>query len=43
MGVSETTALTYRYRAFQHLGVRNHRELMALLGASLPKRGRPAR
>ncbi len=43
MGVSETTALTYRYRAFQHLGVRNHRELMVLLGASVPRRGRPTR
>ena len=43
MGVSETTALTYRYRAFQHLGVRNHRELMVLLGASVPRRSRQAR
>jgi DNA-binding CsgD family transcriptional regulator len=34
MGVSTTTALTYRYRAFQHLGIRSHRELMVLLGAS---------
>lgn len=33
MGISETTALTYRYRAFQHLGVRSHRELLALVGA----------
>lgn len=38
MGVSDTTALTYRYRAFQHLGVRNHRELMALVGAGVPRR-----
>jgi DNA-binding CsgD family transcriptional regulator len=43
MGVSETTALTYRYRAFQHLGVRNHRELMVLLGASVPRKSRQAR
>ncbi|MDR2298106.1 MAG: helix-turn-helix transcriptional regulator [Comamonas sp.] len=28
MGVALTTALTYRYRAFQHLGVRNIRELL---------------
>lgn len=33
MGVSTTTALTYRYRAFRHLGVRSGRELMALLGS----------
>jgi DNA-binding CsgD family transcriptional regulator len=31
MGISSTTALTYRYRAFQHLGIRSHRELMVLL------------
>jgi DNA-binding CsgD family transcriptional regulator len=33
MGVSLTTAITYRYRAFQHLGIRSHRELISLLGA----------
>lgn len=37
MGVAVTTALTYRYRAFQHLGVRSHRELLALIGASAPR------
>lgn len=31
MGLSLTTALTYRQRAFQHVGVRTHRELLALL------------
>jgi len=36
MGVATTTALTYRYRAFQRLGVRSHRELLALLGTGLP-------
>ncbi|MBL0420747.1 helix-turn-helix transcriptional regulator [Ramlibacter sp. AW1] len=36
MGVSTTTALTYRYRAFQHLGVRSARELMALVGQAGP-------
>ncbi|HSV52915.1 MAG TPA: LuxR C-terminal-related transcriptional regulator [Burkholderiaceae bacterium] len=36
MGISTTTALTYRYRAFQHLGIRSHRELMVLLGAGAP-------
>lgn len=40
MGIAATTALTYRYRAFQHLGVRSHRELMALLGASASRAGR---
>lgn len=30
MGVSETTALTYRYRVFRRFGVRSLRELMAL-------------
>lgn len=30
MGVAESTATTYRRRAYQHLGVRTHRELMAL-------------
>lgn len=34
MGVSTTTALTYRYRAFHRLGVRSGRELLALLGGS---------
>ena len=34
MGVSLNTALTYRYRAFQHLGVSNVRELLAKLGAA---------
>ncbi|HZY17785.1 MAG TPA: helix-turn-helix transcriptional regulator [Ramlibacter sp.] len=34
MGISLTTALTYRYRAFQRLGVRNHRELLGLLDAA---------
>ena len=33
MGVALTTALTYRYRAFQHLGVRNARELLARMSA----------
>lgn len=42
MGISATTALTYRYRAFQHLGVRNHRELIVLLGASLAQSQRTA-
>ncbi|MGJ7542420.1 helix-turn-helix transcriptional regulator [Variovorax sp. LT1R16] len=32
MGVSETTALTYRYRVFRRLGVGSLRELVALLG-----------
>ena len=32
MQVSLNTALTYRYRAFQHLGIQNHRELIVLLG-----------
>lgn len=40
MGVSLTTAATYRYRAFQHLGIRSHRELIALFG---PGRTPPAR
>jgi DNA-binding CsgD family transcriptional regulator len=31
MGVSVTTAATYRYRAFQHLGVRSMAELFALM------------
>lgn len=31
MEVSVTTALTYRYRAFQRLGIRSHRELVGLL------------
>ncbi|MDW5444191.1 helix-turn-helix transcriptional regulator [Polaromonas sp. SM01] len=43
MGISTTTALTYRYRAFQHLGVRSHRELMVLLGASVSQAGRRRR
>ena len=34
MGVALTTALTYRYRAFQHLEVRNTRELLARISAS---------
>lgn len=34
MGVSLTTAWTYRYRAFQHLGIRSQRELFALLRRS---------
>lgn len=29
MGISETTALTYRYRAFRRLGITSHRELLA--------------
>lgn len=33
MGIALTTALTYRYRAFQHLGVRNMRELLAKVNA----------
>jgi DNA-binding CsgD family transcriptional regulator len=36
MGVSLTTAITYRYRAFQHLGIRTHRELISLLGEAAP-------
>ncbi|MEJ7931668.1 sigma factor-like helix-turn-helix DNA-binding protein [Ramlibacter sp. AN1015] len=32
MGVSLTTANTYRSRAFQHLGIRTHRELFVLVG-----------
>ena len=31
MGIAHTTALTYRYRAFHHLGLRNQRELLGLL------------
>ncbi len=31
MGVAHTTALTYRYRAFAHLDVRNQRELLSKL------------
>ncbi|MCW5641083.1 MAG: helix-turn-helix transcriptional regulator [Rhodoferax sp.] len=31
MGVAQTTALTYRYRAFAHLDVRNQRELLSKL------------
>ena len=34
VGVSLTTALTYRYRAFQHLGIRSQRELVVLLGSA---------
>lgn len=41
MGVSSTTAMTYRLRAFQHLGVRNHRELLFRLAAGTL--GRPRR
>lgn len=37
MGVTQATALTYRYRAFQHLGVRSHRELLVLLNTSSPR------
>jgi DNA-binding CsgD family transcriptional regulator len=33
MGVSTTTALTYRYRAFRHLGVSSGRDLLARVGA----------
>ena len=33
-GVTLTTALTYRYRAFQHLEVRNTRELLARLAGA---------
>lgn len=40
MGISPTTALTYRYRAFQHLGVNSHRELLVLLGASVSRSSR---
>ena len=29
MGIAQTTALTYRYRAFAHLEVRNQRELLS--------------
>jgi len=35
MGVALTTALTYRYRAFQHLGIRNTRELLGKVNAAL--------
>lgn len=31
LGLSTTTVLTYRYRAFAKLGVRTHRELLALV------------
>lgn len=31
LGIRHSTALTYRYRAFQHLGIRTHRELLALM------------
>ncbi|HEX2547419.1 MAG TPA: LuxR C-terminal-related transcriptional regulator [Ramlibacter sp.] len=31
MGISLTTALTYRYRAFQRLEIRSHRELIGVL------------
>lgn len=41
MGISATTALTYRYRAFQHLGIRSHRELMVLLGTGATASSRP--
>ena len=34
MGISETTALTYRQRAFRRRGVANFRELLAVLGGS---------
>lgn len=30
LDLSPTTVLTYRYRAFAKLGVRTHRELLAL-------------
>ncbi|KAB7591461.1 helix-turn-helix transcriptional regulator [Verminephrobacter eiseniae] len=43
MGISATTALTYRYRAFQHLGVSSHRELLVLLGASISRSSRRKR
>ena len=45
MGVSATTAMTYRLRAFQHLGVRNHRELLFKLATGSlvrSKTGAPA-
>jgi len=35
LGLSSTTVLTYRYRAFAKLGVRTHRELLSMLD-SLP-------
>lgn len=41
MGVSLTTALTYRYRAFQRLGIRSQRELVVLLGNASAPRNRP--
>lgn len=31
LGISYSTVLTYRYRAFQHLGIRTKRELLALV------------
>ena len=31
LGISNSTVLTYRYRAFQHLGIRTQRELLALV------------
>jgi DNA-binding CsgD family transcriptional regulator len=34
MDISLTTALTYRYRAFQRLGIRSYRELIGLMAAS---------
>lgn len=43
LGISNSTALTYRYRAFQHLGIRTHRELLALMAASAPRAPRQER
>ena len=34
LGLSATTALTYRYRAFRSLGIRSHHELLALLDSA---------
>lgn len=36
LGLSQTTVLTYRYRAFRTLGIRTHHELLALLDSSPP-------
>lgn len=37
MGVSTTTAATYRYRAFHHLGIRRLSELYAVLRNAAPR------
>ena len=35
MGIALSTALTYRYRAFHRLGIRNQRELLGLRGVGV--------